>query len=88
MVIITRQLLTGVIVGIVLSFNVLGMAMTALESLIGLPPISSYLLIHEIVTYKDYADLGNTLQAVLVGSITLLLFTAISLYMKSREDLR
>ncbi|WP_020616458.1 ABC transporter permease [Paenibacillus daejeonensis] len=87
-VIITRQLLTGVIVGIVCSFNLPGMALTALESLIGLPPISSYFLVHEIVNYKDYADLGNTLHAVLVGAVSLLLFTAIALYMKSKEDLR
>ena len=87
-VMLTRQVLTSVIIGIVFAFNLPGILLSVVESLIGLPPVSSYLLIHEIVTYKDYADLGHTLQAVLVGAVSLLLLTAISLYMKSKEDLR
>ncbi|MFS0722441.1 hypothetical protein [Paenibacillus sp. 1P07SE] len=86
--ILVRSLLTAVIAGIVLSFNLIGMGLAVLESLAGLPHISSYLLVNSIVTYSDYSDNGHALHGIAVGVVALVLFTVVSIRLKMKEDLR
>ncbi|MBW4080149.1 hypothetical protein [Paenibacillus sp. S150] len=88
LIVIVRNMLTGVIAGIVLSFNIVGMALSALETAIGSPRISPYLLVNTIVTPQDMGNGGDILHAVPVAAVFALLFAAIAVRRKLREDLR
>lgn len=86
--IVFKSVLTAVVAGMVLSFNLLGMALGALESLTGLPAVSSYLLVNQIAGGGGFGMGGPALREVLVGIGFALLFGLAAVRVKMKEDLR
>lgn len=86
--ILVKSQIAGLIVGLVLALNVVGMSVSALESLAGWTGISRYLLVQTIVTLKDYSKPGELVHSLLVASVFLLVFAFVAVRRKLREDLR
>lgn len=85
--VLCKNLLAGVIIGFVLALNIPGMLLGALESLVNGVNISQYWLVNTLVAVKDFNDAGEFAQTLLVAFVFIVLFAAIAVRHKIREDL-
>lgn len=85
---VTKNLITSLVIGVVLGLNVPGMIVGAVESLIGDLNVSSYLLVNTITSIKDFNNVGDVIHVASVAVIFMLLFSFIAVRYKMREDLR
>ncbi|MBO0994636.1 hypothetical protein IPU53_16650 [Bacillus sp. SD088] len=85
--IISKNLITSLVIGVVLGLNVLGMIVGALESLVGDVNLSSYLLVNTIVSTKDFNNMNDVLHVAGVALIFTILFSFIAARYKVKEDL-
>ncbi|WP_062051664.1 hypothetical protein [Bacillus sp. JCM 19034] len=86
--IIAKNVITSIIIGVVLGFNVLGMVVSAIEAITFNSNLSSYMLVNTITIQKDFDDIGDIRHVVSVAIIFILLFSFISVRYKSKEDLK
>ncbi|WP_449355452.1 ABC transporter permease [Virgibacillus natechei] len=86
--IVSRSMITSLVIGVVLALNVPGMVVGALESLIGNVNVSSYMLVNTIVSIKDFNNMNDVIRVAGVAIIFILLFSVISARYKMKEDLR
>ncbi|UJL45418.1 ABC transporter permease [Virgibacillus sp. NKC19-16] len=86
--IVSRSMITSLVIGVVLALNVPGMLVGALESLIGNVNVSSYMLVNTIVSIKDFNNMNDVIHVAGVAIIFILLFSFIAARYKMKEDLR
>ncbi|PAV28113.1 hypothetical protein CIL05_18575 [Virgibacillus profundi] len=86
--IVSRSMITSLVIGVVLALNVPGMVVGALESLVGNINLSSYLLVNTIVSTKDFNNMNDVIHVASVAIIFMLIFSYIAVRYKVKEDLR
>ncbi|MNB83501.1 ABC-2 family transporter protein [compost metagenome] len=86
-VMVVKNLLVSLTAGFVLALNVIGMALSALESLVNGLHLSQYLLINTIVRVKDFNNAADILHTAAVAVIVILVFSFLAVRYKLREDL-
>jgi len=86
--IISKSLIASIVVGFLLSLNVFGMVISALESLVGQVNLSSFLLVNTIVSPRDFHHINDLMHVAGVAIVFLLLFSFIAVRYKIKEDLR
>lgn len=85
---VARSMLVSLCIGFIFALNVIGMVLGALESLVDQVRLSKFLLVNTIVSSTDYNNAHNLLHVGGVAILSLLLFTAIAVNYKLKEDLR
>lgn len=86
--IVTKNLITSLVIGVVLGLNVPGMIVGALESLVGNVNVSSYMLVNTITSIKDFNNMSDVMHVAGVAIIFMLLFSFIAVRYKVKGDLR
>lgn len=86
--IMIKNSIASLVVGVILSLNIVGMLLSTLEGLISDTKISSYLLINTIVTIKDFGNIYDVIHVLSVAVFFFLLFTTLAIQYKRKEDLR
>ncbi|XID95600.1 hypothetical protein ACF3MZ_14240 [Paenibacillaceae bacterium WGS1546] len=84
----TRSILASVGIGAFLALNVIGMGLSALESLVSSLDVAKYWLVNVIVTIVDFHNTGIFMQVLSVALVSLLLFAMIAIRYKIKEDLK
>lgn len=87
-VMMIKQAIPSIVIGIILSLNVFGMVAGALESLVSDTNLSAYLLVNTIVDIKDFDQINDVVHVVSVAIIFLFVFSIIAVRYKRKEDLR
>ncbi|HJE20296.1 MAG TPA: ABC transporter permease [Aliicoccus persicus] len=84
---IVRRMVANIVITVLLALNVIGMLLSALESLIHDGSITSYLLINTITSPMDYNNTGDFLHVIIVALVYFAVATAIAVRFKQKEDL-
>lgn len=85
--VIIKRLIPAIIIAVVLGLNVIGALISVVESLIHDGNFASYLLINTSVTIRDYSDTGEFIHVIIVAAVYFLIFSAIAIRVKIKEDL-
>lgn len=85
--ILLKRLIASIIVAVVLGLNVLGSIVRVLESLIHDGDFASYLLVNSIMTIRDYNEASELIHVLIVAGIYFIVFAAIAIRFKIKEDL-
>lgn len=85
---IVKNMIASIVIGIVLVLNVIGMIVSAIESLVGDSHLSSYLLVNTIVRIKDLHELGDLMHVLGVSIIFIAGSSFFAIRYKMKEDLR
>jgi ABC-2 type transport system permease protein len=87
--IITKSMLASISIGIVFVLNVIGMIASSLETLLfDNTYVSEYLLVNTITQIRDFGNWDEMLHVGSVGVVSIVLFTAIAINYKRKEDLK
>jgi len=82
----TRNIVIGLSLGFVFALNVFGMLFSALESLQDQVQFTKYMLVNTIMSHLDY-NTEDFIHVIAVSIISLLLFAAVAIRFKRKEDL-
>lgn len=86
-VMLARNMIASLIVGLILALNVPGLVVGALENLTDLFEVSPYWLVTTIMSPLDYNQVEHVVHVACVSLISIALFTFIALKYKRNEDL-
>ncbi|MFA1821891.1 hypothetical protein ACDX78_17200 [Virgibacillus oceani] len=87
--IITKSMLVSISIGIVFVLNVIGMIVSSLETLIfDNTYVSDYLLVNTITQIRDFVNWNEVIHVGSVGVVSFIIFTAIAINYKRKEDLK
>lgn len=86
--IISKSLIASIVVGFVLSLNVFGMIVTALESIIDDVHLSSFLIVNTILSARDFNNINDLVHVASVSIVFIVIFSFIAIRYKIKEDLK
>lgn len=86
--ILSKKLMTSLVVGVALILNIVGMIVGVLDSLIDKINISKYLLVNTIVDIKDFNHMNDVVHVASVAIVFILFFSFIAVRYKMQEDMR
>lgn len=85
--VVIRRMIPGIIIVLVLGLNIIGSLLRVLESLIHDGDFASFLLVNTIVTIRDFNDTGELIHVLVAAVVYFIVFAAIAIRFKIKEDL-